>query len=100
MVISPYFTHPMKGDVKGKNSLPSPRGKPGRGDYTVARLNPQAAVSPQLAFATEAVRRLHQCEQAGARIGPMQGIWRSRFAALCFRLSANNSGRRVRRNTC
>ena|SRR5215510_5493588 len=27
-----YYAHPMKGDVKEKNSLPSPRGKPGRGD--------------------------------------------------------------------
>ena len=30
------------------------------------------------------------------RIGPMQGIWCSSFEALCFRLSANNSGRRFR----
>jgi hypothetical protein len=35
-----------------------------------------------------------------ARIGPMQGIWRSSFAALCFRLSAKNSGRRLRRKAC
>jgi hypothetical protein len=29
-------------------------------------------------------------------IGPMQGIWRSSFAALCLRLSAKNSGRSLR----
>src|SRR5882724_2768908 len=32
---------------------------------TVARLNAQATVSPELPFATEAMRSLHQCEQAG-----------------------------------
>jgi hypothetical protein len=35
-----------------------------------------------------------------ARIGPMQGICRSSFEALCLRLSANNSERSVRRNIC
>ena len=34
------------------------------------------------------------------RIGAMQGIWRNSFAALCFRLSAKNSGRRIRRKAC
>jgi hypothetical protein len=34
------------------------------------------------------------------RIGPMQGIWRSSFAASCFRLSAKNSGRRFRGKAC
>jgi hypothetical protein len=32
--------------------------------------------------------------------GPMQGIWRSSFAALCFRVSAKSSGRKVRRRLC
>src|SRR5262249_4446131 len=32
LALNRHYAHPMKGDVKEKNSLPSPRGKPGRGD--------------------------------------------------------------------
>jgi hypothetical protein len=33
---------------------------------TVPRLNPQPTVSPELSFATEPVRGLHECQQGGA----------------------------------
>jgi hypothetical protein len=55
---------------------------------SVTRLHPQATIGPQLPFAAEPVRRLISAIKRAARIGPMQGIWRSSFAALCFRLSA------------
>ena len=32
---------------------------------TVVRLNAQATIGPELPLAAEAVRRLHQCKQAG-----------------------------------
>jgi hypothetical protein len=41
---------------------------------TVARLNTQAAVGPELSLATKPVRGCVNASKRTARIGPMQGI--------------------------
>jgi hypothetical protein len=70
-------------------------------DMTVIRtavgLNAQTAAGPQLSLGAEAVRSLQDAQQHGARIGPIDGIWRSRFHAWCFLLSSSSSRRTSRR---
>ena len=51
---------------------------------TVPRLNAQATVSPQLPFATEAMRSLHQCEQAGRPNRSDAGNLAQQFRGLMF----------------
>ncbi len=51
---------------------------------TVARLNTQPAVGPKLSFAAEAVRSLHQREQAGGPNRTDAGNLAQQFGRLVF----------------
>src|SRR5580692_7627552 len=62
---------------------------------TVVGRNAQPAVGPELPLAAEPVRGLHQRDQAGGANRTDAGN-----LALCFRLSAKNSGRTSRRKAC
>src|SRR5208337_4930014 len=65
---------------------------------TVARLDRQTAVGPQLPLGAETMRVWISAMSSAARIGPIEGTWRSNLVALCFRLSANRSFRTAWRN--
>jgi hypothetical protein len=51
---------------------------------TVVRLNAQATISPQLPFATEPVRGLHQCQQAGGTNRTDAGNLAQQFHGFMF----------------
>src|SRR5947209_18284630 len=68
---------------------------------TVVGLDAQPTISPELPFATEPMRGLHQCHQASGSNRTDAGDLAQQFHCLMFpALSANNSGRRVRRKPC
>jgi hypothetical protein len=68
--------------------------------HTVAGLNAQPTLGPELPFAAEAEWHLHQCEQAGGPNRTDAGNLVKQFCSFLFPALTNNSGCGVRRNVC
>src|SRR5262249_42942602 len=66
----------------------------------IVRLHPQATIGHSCRLLRKRCGVCIRASNTAARIGPMHGIWRNTFTALCFRLSARNSPRTWRRKPC
>ena len=64
---------------------------------TVVGFDPEAAIGPELSLGAEAMGVCRMAINRAARMGPIDGIWRSRLLARCLALSVNKSRRTSRR---